>query len=172
MRRRLLVPALISGAILAVAPGAALAAHRPDAHAAQQGPDQTLDASDPTQSDKVGDALDLCTTLDNCSWVTDSVGFDYGPAQIIGDALYNCSSDEYAATAVGVKAERAESTNVSESVSAKISLSFIGFAKSSAEFKATSSQRSTFDTSVQSTNDVEVPPGWKGGTRPGSSPRS
>jgi hypothetical protein len=50
-------------------------------------------------------------------------------------------------------------------VSLKISLGFLGFEETSAEFEAFSKQAETFSTTVTSTNAVAVPPMWKGWTQ-------
>jgi hypothetical protein len=158
----------LTGAVLAVAaagPSAALAAspgkhHRKRARAAQE----VIDAK--ANPNAAADALNSgCADTSNCTWKNDTaLTADYGPPSILGDVLYNCSPDQYAETAVGVEDERQESTSISERLSLKISLSFLGFAKSSAEFSLFSQQSESFATSVKVTNAVAVPPGYKGWT--------
>jgi hypothetical protein len=165
-------PVALTGAVLAVAaagPSGAPAAtagkhHRGKAQPAQATPDQVIDAK--ANPDAAADALNSgCADTSDCNWNNDTaITSDYGPPSILGDVLYNCSDDEYAETAVGVEDERQESTSVSERVSLKVSLSFLGFAKSSAEFSAFSQQSESFSTSVKVTSAVAVPPGYKGWT--------
>ena len=169
---RRLWPVALTATVLAVAaagPGAALAAspskhHGAKAHAAQGTPDQVIDAN--ANPGAAADALNSgCADTSKCNWKNDTaITVTYGEPSILGDVLYNCSDDEYAETAVGVEDERQESTSVSERVSLKVSLSFIGLAKSSAEFSLFSKQSSAFSTSVSVTNAVAVPPGYKGWT--------
>ena len=100
-----------------------------------------------------------------CSFSSEgSITVGYGPPKILGDALYNCSEDDYAETAVGASDERGESTSVTESLSLKASLGFLGLAKTSLEFEVFSKQAGEFSTEVTSTNAVAVPPMWKGWT--------
>lgn len=150
-------------------PSAAVAAspghhHRGTARAAQGNPDQVIDAK--ANPDAAADALNSgCADTSKCTWSNDTaITSDYGPPSVLGDVLYNCSDEEYAETAVGVEDERQESTSVSEKVSLKVSLSFLGFAKSSAEFSLFSKQSESFSSSVSVTNAVGVPPGYKGWT--------
>lgn len=153
-----------TGAMLA---GAAAA---PSAALAQGTPDQVIDAK--ANPDAAADALNSgCQDISNCKWKNDTK-FNpktngkpvYGAPSILGDVQYNCSTDEYSETAVGVKDERQETTSVSEKVSLKVSLSFIGLAKSSAEFEAFSKQSNSVSASVSVTNAVAVPPLYKGWT--------
>jgi hypothetical protein len=162
----------LTGALLAVAaagPSAVLAAsagkhERGKARPAQGSPDRVIDAK--ANPDAATDALNSgCADTSKCTWDNDTaITSDYGPPSILGDVLYNCSDEEYVETAVGVEDERQESTSVSEEVSLKVSLSFLGFAKSSAEFSLFSKQSESFSTSVSVTNAVAVPPGYKGWT--------
>jgi hypothetical protein len=131
-------------------------------------PTQVIDAqTDPQQA---GDALDAgCATLANCRWAADTpITTGYGPPRILGDVTYNCSdpSNEqaYDETAVGVSDEREESTSISESLSVEVGLGFLGFEKATAEFEVFSKQANSFSTKVTTTNEVSVPPGWKGWT--------
>ena len=152
-------------AVTAAAPGAALA---------QGTPDQVIDAK--ANPDAAAAALNSgtparCQDGSNCGWKNDTK-FNaktngtpaYGAPSILGDVQYNRSTDEYSETAVGVEDERQETTSVSEKVSLKVSLSFIGLAKSSAEFEAFSKQSTSFSTSVSVTNAVTVPPLYRGWT--------
>ena len=170
--RRLRFVAL-AGALLAVAaaaPSAALAAtpgkhHGGRAQAAQATPDQVIDAQ--ANPDAAAAALNsgTCNPDTQKCWSNDTaITSDYGPPSIIGDVLYNCSPDQYAETAVEIADERQESTSVSEKVSLKVSLSFIGLAKTSVEAEVNSGQMEGFATSVKVTDAVAVPPGWKGWT--------
>jgi hypothetical protein len=171
IERRLWSVAL-TGAVLAVAvtgPGAALAAsagkhQRGEVRPAQGSPDRVIDAK--ANPDAAADALNSgCADKSNCTWNNDTaVTSDYGVPSILGDVLYNCSDDEYAETAVGVEDERQESTSVSEKVSLKVSLSFLGFAKAAVEAEVKSGQIEAVSTSVSVTNAVAVPPGYKGWT--------
>jgi hypothetical protein len=131
-------------------------------------PTQVIDAqTDPQQA---GEALNAgCATLANCQWAADTpITTGYGPQRILGDVTYNCSdpSNEqaYDETAVGVSDEREESTSISETLSVEVGLGFLGFEKATAEFEAFSKQSNSFSTKVTTTNEVSVPPGWKGWT--------
>jgi hypothetical protein len=162
----------LSGTVLAVAaaaPSGALAAapgkhHRGKAPRAQGNPNQTIDAkADPNAA---AEALNTgCADTSKCTWKNDTaITSDYGEPRILGDVLYNCSDDEYAETAVGVKDTRGESTSLAEKVSLKISLKFIGLAGTSVEAEVNSKQLNSFEASVSVTNAVAVPPGYKGWT--------
>lgn len=155
---------MLTGAVLAVA------AAGPSAARSQGTPDQVIDAK--ANPNAAANALNSgCQDLSNCNWKNDTK-FNpktngkpvYGAPSILGDVMYNCSTDEYAETAVGVEDERQETTSVSEKVSLKVSLAFMGLAKSSAEFEAFSKQSESFSTSVKVTNAVAVPPLSKGWT--------
>ncbi len=131
-------------------------------------PTQVIDAqTDPQQA---GDALNTgCATLANCQWAADTpITTGYGPPRILGDVTYNCSdpSNEqaYDETAVGASDEREESTSISESLSVEVGLGFLGLEKTTAEFEAFSKQANAFSTKVMTTDEVSVPPGWKGWT--------
>ena len=165
---RRLWSAASTGAVLAVTAAA------PSAALAQGTPDQVIDAK--ANPDAAAAALNSgtparCQDGSNCGWKNDTK-FNaktngnpaYGAPSILGDVQYNCSTDEYSETAVGVEDERQETTSVSEKVSLKVSLSFIGLAKSSAEFEAFSKQSTSFSTSVSVTNAVAVPPLYRGWT--------
>jgi hypothetical protein len=151
-------PILLSLLVAAAAPAMA---------SAQGTPDQTIDSkADPAGA---GQALNLCAVLSNCQWVSDvSVKPGYGPVRIIGDVLYNCTDTTMtgaaALTATGFTEDRAEATSVTESVSLQASLGILGLEKSSVEFKAFSTQASSFDTAYTVTSNVTVPPGDKGFT--------
>lgn len=159
----------------ALAPGGALGASptpRGDraaarAHTVPPGtPTQVIDAQANPQA--AAAAINSgCTDLSNCSWNGSNVTFAYGPSQIYGDVLYNCSDpatepDATAYTAAGFSETRSESVSLSETVSYKISLGFLGFEKASAEFRATFGQSSSFSQQVTETTGVPVPPGYKG----------
>lgn len=177
--RRWWLMAVAAGALATgwLAPSAALAAPHEHVtgmvrawHGARKGdtPSEVIDAQ--TNPQEAGQELNTgCADLSNCSWqATSSITTGYGPSQILGDALYNCSpaSDEqaYADTAVGISEEREESTSVSETLSVEIGLGFLGFEKSTAEFELFSKQSASFSTEVSTTSGVEVPPMWKGWT--------
>ena len=154
----------ITGAMLA---GAAAA---PSAALAQGTPDKVIDAK--ASPDAAADALNSgCQDVSKCRWKNDTK-FNpktngkpvYGAPSILGDVQYNCSSTTYSETAVGVKDERQETTSVSEKVSLKVSLSFIGLAKSSAEFEAFSKQANSVSAAEEVQNAVAVPPLYKGWT--------
>jgi hypothetical protein len=161
--------AVPSGA-LADSPRALRAGSARVGHAAPKGtPSEVIDAKADPQA--AAQALNAgCANLSNCSWNADSqITVDYGPSSILGDVLYNCADpkeepEANAETAVGVSDERSETTSISEKVSLKISLGFLGFEKNSAEFEAFSKQAETFSTEVSTTNAVVVPPGDKGWT--------
>ena len=126
--------------------------------------EQGVDAK--TDPQAAGQTLSAgCADLSECSWAADTpITTGYGPPRILGDALYNCSSEEYAETAVGVGDEREESTSVSETFSIEVGLGFLGFEKATAGFEAFSKQSESFSTKVSTTSAVAVPPEWKGWT--------
>jgi hypothetical protein len=169
--KRRLSPVALTAAVVAVAMAGSSAAaaampgtHHGKAQAAQGTPDQVIDAK--ANPDQAADALNSgCADTSKCSWDNDTaITTDYGPPSILGDVLYNCSPDQYADTAVGIEDERQQSTSISEKVSLKVSLSFLGFAGSSVEAEVSSKQMESFSTSVSVTNAVTVPPGYKGWT--------
>jgi hypothetical protein len=131
-------------------------------------PTQVIDAQ--TDPQRAADALNSgCADLSNCKWQDDGkITVGYGPSRILGDVLYNCTDpadqDANDETAVGVTDERAETTSLSEKVSLKISLGFLGFEKTSAEFEAFSKQAETFETGVTTKSSIIVGPGEKGWT--------
>jgi hypothetical protein len=149
----------LTGAVLAVA------AAGPSAALAQGTPDQVIDAK--ANPDAAANALNSpCKDPNpkNC-WKNDTqFEIAYSAPSILGDVMYNCSTTNYAETAVGVEDERKETTSVSEEVSVKISAGLAGLVEASAEFKAFSKQSSSFSTSVKVTNAIPVQPGWKGWT--------
>ena len=162
---RRLGSAAATGAVLAVAAAA------PSAALAQRTPDRVIDAK--ANPDAAAAALNsgTCNPSTQTCWKNDTA-FNpktngrpaYGAPSILGDVQYNCNTDEYSETAVSVEDERQETTSLSERVSLKVSLSFIGLAKSSAEFSAFSKQSTSFSTSVTVTNAVAVPPLYRGWT--------
>ena len=173
--RRLWLGALAGCALAAAlaAPSAALAA-APHEHvtgsvrawrpALRGTPTEVIDAK--TEPKAAGQALNTgCANLSNCSWQADpNITIGYGPPRVLGDALYNCSAQAYAETAVGISDEREESTSISESLSVEVGLGFLGFEKATAGFEAFSKQSESFSTEVSSTSAVAVPPMWKGWT--------
>lgn len=169
--RRLRPVALAAAALAAPSGALAAAGHervtgavRAWGPAARDTPTQVIDAQ--TDPQAAGQALNSgCADLSKCSWKADSkITIGYGPPRILGDALYNCSDEEYAETAVGVSDEREESTSISETLSVEVGLGFLGFEKSTLEAEVSSKQLEAFSTKVTSTNAVAVPPGWKGWT--------
>jgi len=152
---------------MAAAPSAPVAASVGARSASRGTPSEVIDAK--TDPQKAGDTLSAgCAGADlskKCSWTADtSITTGYGPPRILGDALYNCSDEEYAETAVGVSDEREESTSISETLSVEVGLGFLGFEKATAEFEVFSKQSESFSTKVSTTSAVAVPPGWKGWT--------
>jgi hypothetical protein len=133
--------------------------------AAAQTPDTVIDSK--ANPAAAAQALnDGCADMADCDWKSDGkVTNPYGPERVIGDVLYNCSAAGEARTAVGVSDERGESTSVSESVSLDVSLGFLDLEKQSVEFKLFSSQSQSFSTQVSVSNNVPVPPGYKGWTQ-------
>jgi hypothetical protein len=159
-------PAVPSGAVAAspsgITAGLARAGHPPLGAT----PTQVIDAQkDP---DAAAQALSAgCAEISNCSLASlSSISDGYGPPEILGDALYNCSppGGPDADTAVGVSDTRGETTSVSEMLSVTLQGGLIGIASTSAEFSAFSSQSQTFSTTVMTTSQVTVPPGYKGFT--------
>jgi hypothetical protein len=159
---RRLSPLALTATVLAV-----VAAGPSAAAAARQTPDQVIDAK--ANPDAAAAALNSgCADMSNCKWNSDTkptvLEEDYGPPALLGDVLYNCADEEYAETAVSVEDERQETTSVSEKVSLKVSLGFLGFEKTSAEMSVFSKQSESFSIAVKITDAVEVPPGYKGWT--------
>jgi hypothetical protein len=126
-------------------------------------PTAVIDAK--TDPDAAGAALSSgCQDLKNCSWQTTNIGSDYGPRTVIGDEVYNCSTDDgdNAEAGVEVSDELSETTSLSEEVSLKLQGGLIGLASASLEFKAFSKQAETFSTKVTTNNTVSIQPGEKG----------
>ncbi len=128
-------------------------------------PDQVIDSK--ANPDLAAEKLnEFCATSQNCQWVnTADVTAGYGPAQPLGDMLYNCSQDAYAENTISLSESRGETTSVSERLSVKVSVDILGLAKASAEVSAFSKQASKFETTVEDTNAVSVPPMWRGWTQ-------
>jgi hypothetical protein len=144
--------------------GGALAAGSAAPSAAKV-PDQVIDAG--TNAQAASDALNKgCADMANCEWEGSVPTTSWGPQRIVGDVLYNCSTDENqkAETAIGVSDERGESTSVSESVSLEVSLGFLDLEKASLDFSLFSKQSQSFSTEVKVTSAVEVPAMMKGWT--------
>ena len=138
--------------------------------ASGRGPDQVIDAG--TNAAAAAAAINKVCAEDpeKCTWNNDErVNVDYGPARVIGDVLYNCSTDdpdqEEAETAVGVAQEREETTSLEEEISVEASLSFLDLASSSVKAWAKSNQSESFGTTVEATEATTVPPGYKGWTQ-------
>jgi hypothetical protein len=170
----------LAGCVLAaasIAPSAALAApthERVTGHLQlwnsrlRQTPTETIDAQKDPQA--AGDALNSgCADMSKCSWQpTTNPTIGWGPPQILGDALYNCSDttneNAYSEAAVGIEDEREETTSISETLTVDLSLGFLGLEKSTAEFEVFTKQSQTYTTGVTNTNAVSIPPQWKGWT--------
>jgi hypothetical protein len=165
----LLTQALAPSGALGDSPATLGAGSAPLARTAVRGAStQVIDARANPQA--AAAALDSgCTDLSNCSWSGSTITFDYGPSKIYGNVLYNCADPvtepgAIAYTAAGFTETRSESVSLTEGVSLKISLGFLGLEKTSAEFTATFGQSSSFSEDVMWNNGVEVPPGYKGWT--------
>ena len=63
------------------------------------------------------------------------------PPTLLGDVLYNCSTTNYAEAGVGFKDTRGQSFSLSERVSIKLELGFLGLASSSAHAVSSASSR-------------------------------
>lgn len=178
IRSRRLAPAALAAVLIAaVAPGASGAlGSRGSTSAGGSGvrvyrvgqgtPTSVIDATaDPAAA---AAALNTgCADLSNCSWSAGKPVVGWGPWRILGDVLYNCSDPSTGAnavTAVGVSDDRTETTSLSEKVSLKVSLGFLGLEKTSVDFEAYSKQGESFTTGVSVTTGVPVAPGQKGWT--------
>ena len=139
--------------------------------ASGRGPDQVHRRRHQRRRGRGGPSTRSCAEdPEKCTWNNDErVNVDYGPARVIGDVLYNCSTDdpdqEEAETAVGVAQEREESTSLEEEISVEASLSFLDLASSSVKAWAKSNQSESFGTTVEATEATTVPPGYKGWTQ-------
>jgi hypothetical protein len=144
-------------------PGAGASATSASGHAAAADP-QVIDASkDPAAASQA--LNDFCQQLANCQFVnTSPITTSFGEPRVIGDALYNCGQ-AYAEDSVTISDERSESTSLEESLSAKVSLGFIGLESSSIEAEVNSKQLEEVSTTTTDENAVAVPPGWKGWTQ-------
>jgi hypothetical protein len=157
-----------------------------------QQPNQVIDAK--TNPDAAADALNSGTCDPNTCWKTDTdpgsckpwpvpkdqysdcvpadqnntthyaITSDWGPPSVLGDVLYNCSTNIGAETATSVKDEREETTSLSERVSLKLSLKLLGIVGESTEFSVFSKQSESVSTAVEVENAVAVRPGYKGWT--------
>ncbi len=161
--RLILVAAVI--AVFAISVSVATAAPPSSGHLGRvpkgQTPTQTINAqTDPAQA---AQALNSgCADLSNCSWQDDgTITFGWGPPQVLGDVLYNCSPTTEDETGTGVTDTRQETTSLTESLSVEISLGFAGFAQSSAKFEASTGQEQQQSTSATTSTAIFVPPlGW------------
>ena len=127
-------------------------------------PDQVINAQkDPNAATQ---ALQGCADISNCSLANISVTGGYGPPAILGDVLYNCNppGGSTAYTAASISDTRGETTSVSEKLSVKLQGGLIGIASTSLEAWVSSTQAQTFSTTVTTTSQVTVPPGYKGYT--------
>lgn len=170
--RRGVGPAALAGTVLAVAlavaaPGVALAA-APKATAPArpaQTPTQVINAQ--TDPEAAAQALNTgCADMSNCKLADATITNDYGPPAILGDALYNCApvGSPNAYTATSISDTRAETTSLSEKLSVKLQGGLVGLVSASTEFSVFTSQSSTFSTSVTTTTQIPVPPGYEGFT--------
>ena len=128
-------------------------------------PDQVINAH--TNPDAAGQALNTgCADISNCSLADIHFTNAYGPPAILGDVLYNCNppggSTSY--TAASISDTRGEQTSVSEKLSVKLQGGLIGIASTSLEAWVSSTQAQSFSTTVITTSQVAVPPGYKGYT--------
>ena len=144
--------------------GGALAAGSASPALGQQQPDKVIDAG--SNADQAAQELnEWCADIEKCEWENDkNYTWGFGPAKIIGDTMYNCSTsaDGEAEIGTGVTDTRGESTSISESISLEISLGFLDLEKTSAEFTAFSRQSKSFDTTVKVTEATQVQPGYRG----------
>ena len=127
-------------------------------------PDQVINAqTNPTAATQ---ALQGCADISNCSLANANVTGGYGPPAILGDVLYNCNppGGSNAYTAASISDTRGETTSVSEKLSVKLQGGLIGIASTSLEAWVSSTQAQTFSTTVTTTSQVTVPPGYKGYT--------
>jgi hypothetical protein len=191
---RRLCPAGLAAAILAAAAaspsGAATVSARAGRAAVSANPNQVIDArTDPaaaaqalntgcdgkasqcihadTDPAAAAQALNTgCVDLSNCGLENISFTSGYGPPRILGDVLYNCNavSGPDAKTATSLSDTRSETTSLSENVSLKLQGGLIGLASTSLDAWASSSQAETFGTTVTTTNQVTVAPGYEGFT--------
>jgi hypothetical protein len=126
-----------------------------------QTPTQTINAQ--TNPAQAAQALNSgCADLSNCSWQDDgTITFGWGPTQVLGDVLYNCSPTTEAETATGVTDTREETTSLSQTLSLKVSLDFAGFADASTQFQVMTGEEQQQSTSVTTSTAIFVPPlGW------------
>ena len=127
-------------------------------------PDQVINAQ--TNPNAAAQALQGCADISNCSLANASVTDGYGPPAILGDVLYNCNppGGSTAYTAASISDTRGETTSVSEKLSVKLQGGLIGIASTSLEAWVSSTQAQSFSTTVTTTSQVTVPPGYKGYT--------
>jgi hypothetical protein len=138
-----------------------LAGTSAQAHAVDQ---QVIDSK--TQPAAAAQALDdNCQPIANCKFVgTSPVAVAFSAPRILGDRLFNCGQSD-SEDAVTVSEELSESTSLQESLSAKVSLGFLGLAKSSIEAEVNSQQLQEVSTETTDESSVLVPPQWKGWTQ-------
>jgi hypothetical protein len=103
-----------------------------------------------------------CADLSQCSWQDDgTITLGLGPPQLLGDVMYNCSTTTEAETSTGVSETRQGTTSLTETLSVEVELGFLGFAQSTAQFTAFTSQTQSYATGVTSQTGIYVPPlGW------------
>jgi hypothetical protein len=166
IRARLILAAVVI-AVFAISAGVATAAQpSPDSnHLGRvpkgQTPTQTINAQ--TNPAQAAQALNSgCADLSNCSWQDDgTITFGWGPPQVLGDVLYNCSPTTEAETSTGVTDTRQETTSLTQTLSLKVSLGFAGFADASTQFQVSTGEEQQQSTSVTTSTAIFVPPlGW------------
>ncbi len=166
MRARLIVAAVVI-AMLTICSGVATADQLSPSstHLGQvpkgQTPTTTINAQ--TNPAQAAAALNSgCADLSQCSWQDDGkITVGLGPPQLLGDVMYNCSTTTEAETSTGVSETRQGTTSLTETLSVEVELGFLGFAKSTAQFTAFTSQSQSYATGVTSQTGIYVPPlGW------------
>jgi hypothetical protein len=166
IRARLILGAVVI-AVFAISSGVATAAPpSPDfSHLGRvpkgATPTQTINAQ--TNPAQAAQALNSgCAVLSNCSWKDDgTITFAWGPPQVLGDVLYNCSPTTEAYTALNVTDTRQETTSLTQTLSVELSLGFAGFAESTAQFQISTGEEQQQSTGVTTSTQIKVPPlGW------------
>jgi hypothetical protein len=171
MRARTWMTVAAAATVMAVTPGPAGAAPGPSARATQAGvrttADETINAKDEPQKAADTYAKDCGQDSKDCTWHSQGdVTPGYGPVQIVGDALYNCSTDDNdsAETSTDIEVSRAETTSLSEELAVKVQGGLFNLASASVEFKAFAKEASTFETAFEVDHAVSIPAGWWGYT--------
>jgi hypothetical protein len=166
IRARLILTAVVI-ALFAISSGVATAAPPTAAstHLGRVPKGQTPTTTINAQTDPAQAAVALnsgCADLSQCSWQDDgTITVGLGPPQLLGDVMYNCSTTTESETSTGVSETRQGTTSLTESLSVEVDLGFLGFAESSAQFTAFSSQTQSYATGVTTQTGIYVPPlGW------------